>query len=60
MCPHEGQGNQSPTSQVFMNEAVDGFPILEAAKESRKTVGLVIQRKHCLMHERKSGAACFN
>jgi hypothetical protein len=43
-----------------MNEAVDGLTILEAAKQSRKTVGLVVQRKHRLMHERKSSMACFS
>jgi hypothetical protein len=45
---------------VLTNEAVNGFTILKAAKQCRKTVGLVIQSKHRLMHERKSGTACFS
>jgi hypothetical protein len=43
-----------------MNEAIDGLTVLEAAMQCRKTVGLVVQTKHCLMHERKSGTACFS
>jgi hypothetical protein len=31
MDPLEGEGNQSPASKVFTDEAVDGFPILESA-----------------------------
>jgi hypothetical protein len=45
---------------VFTDEAVDGFPILESAQQSRKVVGLVIQKKHCLMNSRKSGTACLS
>jgi hypothetical protein len=45
---------------VFTDEAVDGLPILESAKQSRKTVGLVVQREHCLMHDRKSCTACLS
>jgi hypothetical protein len=43
MDTHEGEGNQSPTPQVLTNEVVNGFTILEAAKQRRKTVGLVVQ-----------------
>jgi hypothetical protein len=60
MGPHKGLGNQGPTPQVLTNEVVDGLTILEAAKQGWKTVGLVIQRKHHLMHERKSGTASFS
>jgi hypothetical protein len=45
---------------VFTGEAVDGFPILELAQQGRKAVGLVIQRKHCLMNDRKSRTACLS
>jgi hypothetical protein len=60
MRSHEGEGDQSPTPQVLTNEAVNGFTILEAAKQRRKTVGLVVQGKHRLMHECKSSTACFS
>jgi hypothetical protein len=43
MDTHEGEGNQSPTPQVLTNEVVNGFTVLEAAKQRRKTVGLVVQ-----------------
>jgi hypothetical protein len=43
MDTYEGEGNQSPTPQVLTNEVVNGFTILGAAKQCRKTVGLVIQ-----------------
>jgi hypothetical protein len=42
---------------VLTNEAVDGFTILEAAKQRRQTIGLVIQREHRLMHKGKSSSA---
>jgi hypothetical protein len=42
-----------------MDEAVDGFPILESSQQGRKAVGLVIQRKHCLMNDCKSRTACL-
>jgi hypothetical protein len=45
---------------VITNEAVNGFTIFEAAKQRRKTVGLVVQGEHRLMQERKSGTACFS
>jgi hypothetical protein len=45
---------------VFADEAVDGFHILELAQQGRKAVGLVIQRKHCLMNDRKSRTACLS
>jgi hypothetical protein len=60
MGSHEGEGNQSPTPQVFTNEAVNGFTVFKAAKQRRKTVRLVVQGEHCLMHKCKSGTAGFN
>jgi hypothetical protein len=43
-----------------MNEAVDGFTILEAAKQRRKTVGLIVQGEHRLMHKGKSSSASLS
>jgi hypothetical protein len=57
MGTHEGKGHQSSASKVFTDEAVDDFSILESTQESRKAVGLIVQRKHCLVNDRKSGAA---
>jgi hypothetical protein len=54
---HEGKGDQSSTPQVLTNEAVDGFTIFEAAKQRRKTVGLIVQGEHHLMYKHKSSAA---
>jgi hypothetical protein len=54
---HKGKGNQSPAPQVLTNEAVDGLTIREAAKQRRKTIGLVVQGEHRLMHKGKSSSA---
>jgi hypothetical protein len=54
MDKHEGKGHQSPASKVFMDEAVDGFSILELTQQSRKAIRLIFQRKHCLVNDRKS------
>jgi hypothetical protein len=54
---YEGEGNQSSAPQVLTNEAVDVFTILEAAKQHRKTVGLIVQGEHRLMHKGKSSSA---
>jgi hypothetical protein len=43
-----------------MDKAVDGFPILESPQQSRKTVELVIQRKHHLMNNCKSRTTCLS
>jgi hypothetical protein len=60
MDTHEREGNQSPASKVFMDKAVDGFSILESAQQSRKAVGLIVQREHCMVNDCKSGAACLS
>jgi hypothetical protein len=60
MDPNKGYGNHSPASKVFTDEAVDGFSILESAQQSRKTIGLVVQREHCLMNDHKSYTACLS
>jgi hypothetical protein len=57
MSSHEGEGDQSPASQVPTNETIDGFTIFEAAKQRKKTIGLIVQGEHRLMHKRKSGTA---
>jgi hypothetical protein len=57
MGMHEGKGHQSSASKVFTDEVVDGFSILESTQQSRKAVRLIIQRKHCLVNDRKSGVA---
>jgi hypothetical protein len=57
---HEGEGNQSPTPQVLTNEAVNGFTVFEVAKQRRKTVGLVVQGEHRVMHKHKSGTTGFS
>jgi hypothetical protein len=45
---------------VLTNEAVNSFTIFEPAKQHGKTIGLVVQVEHRLMHKRKSGTACFS
>jgi hypothetical protein len=60
MSSHEGEGDQSPALQVLMNEMIDGFTIFEAAEQCRKTIRLIIQGEHRLMHERERGTACFS
>jgi hypothetical protein len=57
---HEGEGNQSSTLQMLTNEAVDGFTIFEAAKQHRKTIGLIVQGEHRLMHKRKISTASLS
>jgi hypothetical protein len=52
MDSHEGQSNKSPTSKMLMDEAVDGFPVLELPQQVRKAAWLIIQRKHHLMNGR--------
>jgi hypothetical protein len=59
MNAHKGKGDQSPTAKVFANEAIDSVTVLESIKQCRKAFGLIVQRKHCLMHMREGGAARF-
>jgi hypothetical protein len=60
MNTHKREGNKSPASKVFMHEAVDGFPILEPAQQSREAFGLIVQGKHNLVNNCKSSKACFS
>jgi hypothetical protein len=59
MSTHEGKGNHSSAMQVFSNKGVDSIAILESIKQRRKAFGLVVQRKHCLMHQSKGTTARF-
>jgi hypothetical protein len=54
---HEEKGNQSPAPQVITNEVVDGLAVLEAAKQRRQTIGLVVQGEYRLMHNGRSSPA---
>jgi hypothetical protein len=60
MSSHEGEGDQSPTAQMLMNEAIDGITIFKATKQCRETIGLIVQGKHRLMHKCERGTACFS
>jgi hypothetical protein len=42
---------------MFPNEAIDSVAILESIKQCRKAFGLIVQRKHRLVHKREGGAA---
>jgi hypothetical protein len=44
---------------MLANEAIDSVAILETIKQRREAIGLIVQRKHCLMHKRECGAAHF-
>jgi hypothetical protein len=44
---------------MFVNEAVDSVAVLESIKQCGKAFGLVVQRKHRLVHKREGGAARF-
>jgi hypothetical protein len=60
MNTHEREGYKSPTLKVFTHEAVDGFPIFEPVQQSREAFGLIVQGKHNLVDDGKSGTACFS
>jgi hypothetical protein len=59
MTAHKGKCDQSPTAKMFPNEAIDSVTILELIKQRGKAFGLIVQRKHRLVHKRKGGAACL-
>jgi hypothetical protein len=60
MNTHEREGNKSPASKVFTHEAVDGFPIFELVQQSSEAFGQIIQGKHNLVDNGKSGTASFS
>jgi hypothetical protein len=45
---------------MLTNEAVDGFTIFKAAKQHRKTIGLIVQGEHYLMHKCKINMASLS
>jgi hypothetical protein len=57
---HEGKRDQSSAAQVLSNERVDSITILESIKQRRQAFGLIIQRKHRLVHQREGTAARFD
>jgi hypothetical protein len=57
---HEGQSNKSPTLKVLMDEAVDGFPVLESSQQVRKAARLIIQRKYYPMNGHQSRTTCLS
>jgi hypothetical protein len=60
MNAHKGKGDQSPAAQMFPNEGVDSVAVLKSIKQRRKAFGLIVQRKHRLMHKRERTAAHFD
>jgi hypothetical protein len=59
MNAHKGNGDQSPTAKVLANEAIDSVTVPESIKQCGKAFGLIVQRKHHLIHTREGGAAHF-
>jgi hypothetical protein len=55
MSVHKGEGNQSPAAQMLVDEAIDSIAILEAIKQRREAIGLIVQRKHRFMYKRECG-----
>jgi hypothetical protein len=60
MSAHKGQGDQSPTAQMFPNEGINSIAVLESIKQRRKAFGLIVQRKHRLVHKCEGAAARFS
>jgi hypothetical protein len=44
---------------MLADEAIDSITIFEAIKQRREAIGLIVQRKHHLMHKRECGATRF-
>jgi hypothetical protein len=57
MRAHKGKGDQSPAAKMFVKEAIDSVAVLESIKQCGKAFGLIVQRKHRLVHQREGGAA---
>jgi hypothetical protein len=45
---------------MLANKVIDSVAILESIKQRRKAIGLMVQRKHRLMHKREGDAARFS
>jgi hypothetical protein len=56
MSAHKGKGDQSLAAKMFPNEAMDSVGVLESIKQRGKAFGLIVQRKHHLVHKREGGA----
>jgi hypothetical protein len=59
MSALKGEGNQSPAAQMLADEAIDSIAFLEAIKQCREAIRLIVQRKHRLMYKRECSAAHF-
>jgi hypothetical protein len=59
MSAHKGKGDQSPAAKMFANEAIDSVAVLESIKQRGEAFGLIVQRKHRLVHKREGGATRF-
>jgi hypothetical protein len=57
MGAHKGKGNQGPTAEMLTNKAINSFAILKPINQSRESFGLIVQRKHHLVHTSEGGAA---
>jgi hypothetical protein len=57
MSTHKEKGDQSPAAKMFPNKAIDSVAVLESIKQRGKAFGLIVQRKHRLVHKREGGAA---
>jgi hypothetical protein len=42
---------------MFPNKAIDSVAILKSIKQRGKAFGLIVQRKHSLVHKREGGVA---
>jgi hypothetical protein len=60
MSAHEGKGDYGSAAQMFSNKGVDSIAILESVEQRRQAFGLVVQRKHCLVHQGKGATARFS
>jgi hypothetical protein len=54
------QGDLRSAMKMSTNKAVYSLPILELLQQSRKTVGLVVQREHNLVNHCQSRVTCFS
>jgi hypothetical protein len=59
MGAQEGKGNQSPIAKMLTNEAINHVAVLESIKQRGEAIGLIVQRKHRLVHKREGGVARF-
>jgi hypothetical protein len=59
MGAHEGKGDQSPAAKMLTNKAIDRVAVLESIKQRGEAIGLIVQRKHRLVHKREGGATHF-